>query len=47
VKKWFLGDFPELKDRLKQWMDADETMKSNRFLLMCLIDFSLLDKDVD
>ena len=39
VKKWFILDFPELKQKCIELLEKDEVNKANRFIYSVLVDF--------
>ena len=42
VKKWFILDFPSLKERLLQLLEKN---KENRFIFATLLEFAIAEED--
>ena len=45
IKRWYIGDFPEVKERLLKLIDEKEEFKANRFLYSTLLDFATAEKN--
>jgi hypothetical protein len=45
TKRWFILDFPILKEALMELYDQSAEHASNRFLLSTLLDFATAEKD--